>query len=90
MVAIAHTHGAFSNGEFDDEFISDEPDSVDDDIGAAKHFELNIYVATPGGLIKRYNYKTGDIYTFAYKTFHDYRTRFNFWKIRHKCSKCAN
>ena len=85
MVAIGHTHGAYKSG-YDNENFS----GADGDKGGAKDFKLNMYVVTPGGQIKHYDYKTEKVRTLNYKTYHDYKSKFNFIWRTHRCDKCAN
>ena len=85
LVAIVHTHGAYKKG-YDNENFSGESG----DKGVAKTFKLMMYVVTPGGALKMYNYITKKVITLSYKTYHDYRSKMGFLWMRHRCSKCVN
>ena len=72
VVATVHTHGAYSEGYNDNEFsgvyssrtgkeIVPLQNSRKGDLGIANSKKLNIYLATPNGSLKKYNYANGKI-----------------------------
>lgn len=79
--AWGHTHGSWSDGVYDDENFSRDGGDID----VSKYVKMDAFVATPGGKIKRYNYKKDKINHKYGKTFHDSRSR----KEGHKCQKCV-
>ena len=85
IVAIGHTHAAYVPNCDNENFSG-----YNGDIGVAENRNLNIYVATPGGRTKQYNYQTNETSVLKHRTYHDYRTKFNFIWRTHRCSSCAN
>ncbi len=84
IVAIVHTHGKYRN------FVYDSENFSSGDINVSKSYQADMYLVTPGGKIKKYEYATKTQSTFSYRTYHDYKSMFNLpWK-RHFCYKCAN
>ena len=77
IVATAHTHAAYVR-KTDENFSKD-----DKDIG--KDLRLNMYLVTPKGRIKKYNYKTGKVTTWEYRTHHDRKA----FGSTHICFKCS-
>ena len=78
IVAMIHTHGAYKPKYKGEEFSSD-------DKKIAKSYKVLIYLVTPGGLVKRYNYKTGKT-TVVGGTYHDRKAK----AAWHKCGRCVN
>ena len=83
-VATVHSHGAYSPGYYDNEFsgtyskrtgkqYTDLRNSRSGDIGIANRNKKNIYLATPNGSLKKYEFQRGEITILSRELPSDYK-----------------
>jgi len=60
LVAYIHSHAAYDK-RYDNENFS----GMSGDIGVAHYYKVPLYVATPGGYLKRYDPSSGKVFTFT-------------------------
>jgi len=82
LVGIIHTHAAYDK-KYDNENFSPE------DKKAAETFKLNMYLITPSGRIKMYDYKKKTVTEYKFETYHDNKTRSGFLFWSHSCPLCV-
>jgi len=78
VVAIVHTHGSYSYGNYDDNNYSGKQKNPEDnkrvlnyDIGNSNNAKIKSYLVTPNGSFQMYDPKTGKVKIISQDMYHD-------------------